>query len=124
METEEITHEAGRAVRQAGAYVKENPVPTILTALAVGFAIGLIVRSIEHECRNAALRNKLDDAEDYLRSILRPLAKKSKRAYAKSADAVREAVEHAVERARDVDVEDYTDPVVSWWGRLWKKAGH
>jgi ElaB/YqjD/DUF883 family membrane-anchored ribosome-binding protein len=122
MEPEEIRHEAGRTLRQAGTYVRENPVPTILGALAVGFAIGLIVRSLEHEKRSDQFRDKLEDAEDYLRAVLLPLAKKSKRAYAKSADAVRDAVESAVERAREIDVDDYTDPVVNWWGRIWKRC--
>jgi len=117
METEEITQEAKRTLRQAGSYVRENPVPTIIGALAVGFAVGLLVRSMEEESRAEVLRGKLDDAEDYLRSVIGPLAKRSKRAYAKSAEAVRDAVE----RARDIEVEDYTDPMIGWWQRLWKK---
>ena len=124
METEEITHEAGRALRQAGTYVKENPIPTIIGALAIGFAVGLIARSMEHESHADRIRGRLEDTEDYLKSILRPIAKRSKRAYSKSAEAVRDAVESAVDRARDIDVEDYTDPVVSWWGRVWNKCCH
>jgi len=122
MDTEEIKHEAGRTLRQAGSYVRENPVPTIIGAVALGFAIGLIVRSIESEKRSDQLRDTLEDAEDYLRSVLVPLVKKSKRTYAKSAEAVRDAVADAVDRARDIDVDDYTDPVANWWGRLWKKC--
>ena len=122
MDTEEIKHEAGRTLRQAGSYVRENPVPTIIGAVAFGFAIGLIVRSIESEKRSDHLRDTLEDAEDYLRSVLVPLVKKSKRTYSKSAEAVRDAVADAVDRARDIDVDDYTDPVANWWGRLWKKC--
>jgi ElaB/YqjD/DUF883 family membrane-anchored ribosome-binding protein len=122
MDTEEITQEAGQSLRRAGTYVRENPVPTVLGALALGFAIGLIVRSMEKEDQSDRLRGRLEDAEDYLRTILKPLAKKSKRVYAQSADAVRDAVEDAVQRAHDIDVTDYTDPVAGWWNRFWKKC--
>ncbi|HEY2342482.1 MAG TPA: hypothetical protein VGH90_05600 [Chthoniobacteraceae bacterium] len=123
METEQLKENCCGSLRQAGTYVRENPVPTILGALAVGLAIGLVVRLMEREERADRLRDKWEDTEDYLRSVLAPLAKKSKRAYAKSADAVREAVENAVHRANDLDVEGITDPVVGWWNRFWKKCG-
>jgi ElaB/YqjD/DUF883 family membrane-anchored ribosome-binding protein len=122
METEELKNDYCRSFRQAGSYIRENPVPTVLGALAVGLAIGLAVRLMEKEERSDRLRDKWEDTEDYLRSVLAPLAKKSKRAYAKSADAVREAVESAVHRASDLDMEGMTDPVVGWWNRFWKKC--
>ncbi len=116
-----MTQEARRSLRQAGTYVRENPLPTILGALTIGFAIGLLVRMVERENRAKSARGKLHEAEEYLRSILEPVATKSKRAYAKSAGAVRDAVDDAVHRAKDLDVSDYTGPVVGWWQKVLKK---
>ncbi len=116
MDTEEIKQDTTRALRQAGEYVQNNPAPAIFGALVIGIAIGLLARSPERDERSQLL-GRLEETEDYLRSVLKPLAKRSRDAYAKSADAVRDAVE----RARDIDVDDYTDPVVGWWQRLWKR---
>jgi len=44
-----------------------------------------------------------------------PRAKRGKRAYADSAEAVRDAVEHAVEKARDLDIDR--------WRNWWKRSG-
>ena len=57
----------------------------------------------------------LRDALDDLRALLATSTKRGKRVYADSAEAVRDAVEHAVESARELDV----DPVAKWWKRLW-----
>ncbi len=122
MEPEDITEEAREKLRQAGRYVRENPVPTVMGALALGLAIGLAVRLMERDKRSSRIGERLDETEEYIRSVLEPLAKKSKRTYTKTADSIREAVENAVERAKDIDVEEYTDPVVGWWQRFWKKC--
>jgi hypothetical protein len=50
--------------------------------------------------------------------LFEPVARESSRAYSRSAKAVR----GAVESAKDIDVEDYTDPVVSWFSRMWRKC--
>ncbi len=123
METEEIKENAGDKLRHAETYLRENPVPAIVGALVVGLVIGMVVRSVGHEERpENMLKDRLEDLETYLRRNLAPVAKKGRRAYSKSADAVRDAVESAVDHARDIDVEDYTDPIVSWWTRFWKRC--
>ena len=43
MENQESLAEPGHTLRNAGAYVRENPIPTILGALAVGKRADLIV---------------------------------------------------------------------------------
>lgn len=106
-------------LQQADTYVRKNPIPIIVGALGLGLAIGLLSRPTPPSVRGL-LQNNLDDTGEYLRSLLSPYAKKSNRAYRKAADAVREAVEDAVEKARDVDVHDYTDPVAGWWQRIWR----
>src|SRR3954462_11338453 len=111
---------ASDALHRADVYVRQNPVPTILGALALGFFIGVLVRSSEPTPRsrwNAAR----DDAEDQLRDLLSSLAKKGKKAYKKSASAVRDSINDATDAARNVDMDDFTDPVTNWFGKLWKK---
>ena len=99
-------------LREADDAIRANPIPAVLTALGVGFAIGLATRLLEiPERKPEPLRDALDD----LRALLATGAKRGQRAYADSAEAVRDAVEQAVEKARDLD----TDPVANWWKRLW-----
>ena len=102
-------------VRETENYVRGNPIPALLGAVAVGFAIGLLARSLEHERDPEPIR----DAVNEIRALLKPLAKKTRKAYAESSDAVHDAVAQAVERAKDLDVEHYVDPVARWWKRLW-----
>lgn len=103
--TRDLLSEAGHAIRA-------NPIPAVLIAFGVGFALGLATRLLEiPERRHEPMRDALDD----IRLLLASGARRGKRVYADSADAVREAVEHAVEKARDLEV----DPVAKWWQRLW-----
>ena len=111
----DLKHRTQDLVREAESYVRGNPVPAILGAVAIGIVIGLVARSLEREREPEPIRDALDD----LRAMLKPLAKKTRKAYANSSHAVHDAVNHAVERARDLDVEHYADPVAKWWKRLW-----
>jgi ElaB/YqjD/DUF883 family membrane-anchored ribosome-binding protein len=112
---------ATEALHRADVYVRENPVPTILGALAVGFLIGVLVRSSEPTPRSR-WNDAREDAEDQLRSLLSSLAKKGKKAYKKSSSAVRDSLSDAADAARNLDMDDYTDPVTSWFSKLWKKV--
>lgn len=106
--------EKGRELLQrADAALRENPVPTIITALALGFGIGLLVRVLQPE--RSFLHECLEETSDSVRTALKPLRKKARRAYAASSGAVHDAIEEAVDRLHDVDVE----PVAKWWKRLW-----
>ena len=112
MNTDEAKERATDLLRETDNAIRANPIPAVLTALGVGFALGLATRLLElPERKSEPLRDALDD----LRALLATGAKRGKRAYADSAEAVRDAVEHAVEKARDLD----TDPVANWWKRLW-----
>ncbi len=112
MNTDEAKDRAHDLLRETDNAIRANPIPAVLTALGVGFALGLATRLLELPDRKPEpLRDALDD----LRSLLATGAKRGKRAYADSAEAVRDAVEQAVEKARDLDV----DPVANWWKRLW-----
>ena len=112
MKTDEAKERAHDLLCETDNCIRANPIPAVLTALGVGFALGLATRLLELPDRKPEpLRDALDD----LRALLATGAKRGKRAYADSAEAVRDAVEHAVEKARDLDV----DPVANWWKRLW-----
>ena len=112
MNTDDAKDRAHDLLRETDNAIRANPIPAVLAALGVGFAIGLATRLLEiPERKPEPLRGALDD----LRALLASGAKRGQRAYADSAEAVRDAVEHAVEKARDLDV----DPVANWWKRLW-----
>ena len=112
MNTDDAKARAHDLLRDTDNCIRANPIPAVLTALGVGFAIGLATRLFEiPERKHEPLRAALDD----LRGLLATGAKRGKRAYAESAEAVRDAVEQAVEKARELD----TDPVANWWKRLW-----
>lgn len=112
MNTNDAKEPAEGLLREADNCIRANPIPAVITALGIGFALGLATRLLEiPERKPEPLRDALDD----LRALLATGAKRSRRVYADSAEAVRDAVEHAVESARDLDV----DPMTKWWKRLW-----
>jgi ElaB/YqjD/DUF883 family membrane-anchored ribosome-binding protein len=101
--------------QQADEAVRENPSPAIFTAVAIGFGLGLLVRSFESDRRSHPVRDCLDDTSNLFSSIFRPLGKRTRNAADSVRDTVRDAVEEAVDRVRDIDV----DPVAKWWRKLW-----
>lgn len=121
-EREAVQNQGKEALRKADAYVRENPVPVILGALAVGFIFGLLSRGIHHETPRSAFAARRDDVQDFLTELMRDASKRTRRAYDHSSHAVQDAVHDALGRVKDVDVEEYTDPVVKWFRRLWKKC--
>jgi hypothetical protein len=109
---------ASQVLHDADSYVRENPVPAVLWAIGIGFALGLLVRALERPSRADVFHDKMGDAQGFLGSLFAPVATKASKAYHRSADAVRDVVDEA----RDIDVEEYTDPVVRWFNRMWKKC--
>lgn len=95
-------------------FLRENPVPMILGALAAGLAIGLAIRySSQHEQKSLASRLPLADADWSWVSLpfLWPFFKSVKRRYEDGADALRDGVD----RVKDVDVRRYTKPMRKRW---------
>jgi len=111
MNTQEAKEHAQDLLRETDNYVRANPVPAILTALGVGFAIGVLTRFVEPTPRREPWQEVLDDIRDTLSTG----AKRGRKAYSQTSEAVRDAVEQAVEKARDIEV----DPVVKWWKKVW-----
>lgn len=111
MNTHDAKERAQDILRETDNCIRANPVPAVLTALGIGFVIGLLVRSTEPAPKREPWQGALDD----IRAALSSGAKRGRHAYAQTADVVRDAVEHAVEKAREIDA----DPVARWWKRLW-----
>ena len=111
MNTQDAKDRAQDLLRETDNQIRANPVPAVLMALGIGFAIGLLTRFVEPTPR----REPWEEALDEIRGALASGAKRGRKVYANSADAVRDAVEQAVEKARDIDV----DPVAKWWKKMW-----
>jgi ElaB/YqjD/DUF883 family membrane-anchored ribosome-binding protein len=111
MNTHDAKERAQDLLRETDNCIRANPVPAVLTALGIGFAIGVMTRWVEPAPR----REPWQEIVDEIRDALATSAKRGKKAYAHTSDVVREAVEQAVEKAHDLDV----DPVMKWWKRLW-----
>jgi ElaB/YqjD/DUF883 family membrane-anchored ribosome-binding protein len=111
MNTQEAKEHAQDLLRTTDNCIRANPVPAVLTALGIGFAIGVLTRFIEPPARREPWQEALDDIRDALASG----AKRGRKAYAQTSEVVRDAVEHAVDKAREIEV----DPVLKWWKRLW-----
>ena len=116
---DEPRDQLNRVWSQADTALRQNPVPAILTAVAVGFGIGLLVRVLQTERKAQPIQDCLEETADFLSSLFHPFAKKSRRAYSASSDAVRDTFGRAAGKVKNVDVDDYVDPVVKWWRKLW-----
>ena len=97
-------------------YVRENPIPAILTALGVGFALGLLMRLLESPRRDTIevpipkAAQKVRDF-DYQAAVL-PFVWPVVKFFSSNYAASRKAAGKAYKQASNIDVSDYVDPVV------------
>ncbi len=111
-----VSSKTDDVLHQTEIYVRENPFPAILTALGVGFALGLLVRLLETPSRDhievpipkAAQKVRDFDYQAAVLPFLWPVVKFFSSSYAAS----RKSVNKAYKQASDIDVSDYIDPVV------------
>ena len=107
---------SGDVLQSTEEYIRENPFPAILTALGVGFALGLLVRLLEAPRRDhieVPIPKSVQRARDFdyqaaVLPFLWPVVKFFSSNYAAS----RKSVQKAYQQAQDVDVSKYVDPVV------------
>lgn len=111
MNTQEAKDRAAILLHQTDDRIRDNPVPSLLAAFGIGFAIGLLTRRIEPAPKRAPWQQTLDD----LRTLAATGTQRGKEACTHSADALRAALEHAADTARHLDVE----PMAKWWKKLW-----
>jgi ElaB/YqjD/DUF883 family membrane-anchored ribosome-binding protein len=114
-DTWEQTKEKATVARQRTELIlRENPVPTVLGALALGLAIGLAIRyASSSEEKEVGAKNPLKDVNWSAVSIpfLWPFFKTVKRKYQDSTDAVKDSID----RVKDIDVDRYVKPLRKRW---------
>ena len=112
---------AGTARERTEFFLRENPVPTVIGALAVGLAIGLAIRySSDSPRRETEVKSPLGDVNLGMLSLpfLWPFFKSVQRRYEDSAEVVKDGVRDGVDRIRDIDVDRYVKPLRKKW-RTW-----
>ena len=103
-------------------FLRENPIPTILGALALGLAIGLAIRyaSRPEEPAPLTVRNALKNIDwRGMSEPALPFLRKVRRGYDDSAEAVADAVKGGFERVKEVDVDRYVKPLRKQW-KSWR----
>ena len=115
---EQTKSSAGKARERTEFFLRENPVPTVLGALAIGLAIGLAIRyASRSEEKEAEIKTPLGNLDLSVLSLpfLLPLFKSVKRSYNDSTDAVKSGVD----RLKNVDVDRYVKPIRKRW-KAWR----
>ncbi len=99
-------------------YLRENPIPTVLGALALGLAIGLAIRYASRPVEPTPLtvRNALKNIDwRGMSEPVLPYLRKARRGYDASAEAVSDAVRAGFDQVKDVDVDSYVKPLRKRW---------
>jgi len=114
---DQTKEKASRALERTEHFVRENPMPTILSALGIGIAIGLAIRYAAPSERKheIVLESPLEKFNWSVLSLpfLWPLFKSARE---KSGDVMR----NGVKRLKKMDVEDYARPIRKRW-RAWTR---
>jgi len=108
---------ASTARERTEFFVRENPVPTVIGALALGLAIGLAIRyASEPSEREVEVKSPLGNVNLGVLSLpfLWPFFKTMQRRYEDSAEVVKDSVD----RLKKVDVDSYVKPLRKKW-RSW-----
>lgn len=114
---EQTKERAGTARERTEFYLRENPVPTVLGALALGLAIGLAIRyASSPDEREVEAKTPLGNMDLSVLTLpfLWPFFKTVRRKYEDSADVMKEKVD----RLKKIDVDDYVKPLRKKW-RAW-----
>ena len=116
---EQTKEKAGAARERTEIFVRNNPIPILLSALGIGIAIGLAIRyaSTTGE-RKIEPEEKISDGVLGFLSLpfLWPMLKSVKARAEDSADALKEGVD----RLKNVKVSRYTKPIRKRW-KDWTK---
>jgi ElaB/YqjD/DUF883 family membrane-anchored ribosome-binding protein len=112
---------AGTARERTEFILRENPVPTVIGALAIGLAIGLAIRySSESREREVEAKTPLGnvDLSALTLPFLWPFFRSVQRRYEDTSEVVRDGVKDGVDRLKSVDVNQYVKPLRKKW-RSW-----
>jgi ElaB/YqjD/DUF883 family membrane-anchored ribosome-binding protein len=111
---EQTRERASLARERTEFFLRENPVPTVLGALAIGVAIGLAIRySSSSSEKEVEVKSPLANVDLSILSLpfLWPFFKSLRRKYDESADVVKDGVV----RLKKVDVDRYVKPLRKKW---------
>ena len=111
---EQTKERASMARERTEFFLRENPVPTVLGALAIGVAIGLAIRySSSSAEKEVEAKSPLANVDLSVLSLpfLWPLFKSLRRKYEDSAEVVKDGVD----RLKKVDVDRYVKPLRKKW---------
>lgn len=114
---EQTKERASVARERTEFFLRENPVPTVIGALAIGVAIGLAIRFSSHSAeKEIEAKSPLGNVDLSILSLpfLWPFFKSLRRKYEDSAEAVKDGVG----RLKKVDVDRYVKPLRKKW-RAW-----
>ena len=90
---------------QTDSAIRANPVPVIFTAIALGFALGLLASRF----RSKPVKALWKDTSGNLGAFIRPLRSHAKDAYETSSDAVKDVMGK---------LHEVQSPRRRWWKRL------
>jgi ElaB/YqjD/DUF883 family membrane-anchored ribosome-binding protein len=114
---EQTKEHASVARERTEFFLRENPVPTVIGALALGVAIGLAIRySSSSAEKEVEAKSPLANVDLSILSLpfLWPLFKSLRRKYEDSAEVVKDGVD----KLKRVDVDRYVKPLRKKW-RAW-----
>ncbi|HXX41354.1 MAG TPA: hypothetical protein VEI58_03715 [Chthoniobacterales bacterium] len=106
---EQTKQRAGRARERTNLFLRENPVPMMVSALLVGVAIGFAIRLNSTPAEK--VKEPIGKFSWTLLPFLWPLAKLIRDNYNNSAEAVLENVD----RLKKIDIDRYTKPIRKRW---------
>lgn len=116
---EQTKEKASLARERTDYFLRENPIPTIIGALAVGLAIGWALRhATAHEEEELEVRSPLGNVNWGFFSLpfLWPFFKSVREKYEDSTDVVKDSVD----RLKKIDVDRYTKPIRKRW-KAWTR---
>jgi hypothetical protein len=107
-----------RAGERTQLFLRENPVPTILGALALGVAVGWALRhSTGDDEKEVEIKSPIGNINWSFLSLpfLWPFLRTVKERYESSAESVKDGVS----RFKDIDIKPYTKPIRKRW-KAWR----
>jgi len=107
---EQAKDKAGAARERTEVFLRENPVPTILGALAVGLAIGLAIRYASEDDKKVEIKTPVGNWNWSFLTLpfLWPLIKSAREKYEETSDALRGS-------SRRLDIDRLSKPIRKRW---------
>jgi ElaB/YqjD/DUF883 family membrane-anchored ribosome-binding protein len=111
---EQTKEKASNARERTELFLRENPLPTIIGALAIGLAIGWTLRyATRSDEKEVEIKSRLGNFNWSFLSLpfLWPFFKSMKEKYEDSAETMKDGVD----RLRKIDVQRYAKPIRKRW---------